>query len=78
MITALGIRHVGAKTARILTAQLTSIEDFLSVHEDYLTTIPEVGAKMAESIVSFAQPRNHETIDGLIAAGVNTAEERTG
>ena len=78
LITALGIRHVGAKTARILTAQLTSIEDFLSVQEDYLTTIPEVGAKMAESIVSFfAQPRNHETIDGLIAAGVNTAEERT-
>ena len=77
LITALGIRHVGAKTARVLTAHLTSIEDFLTVQEDYLTTIPEVGTKMAESIVSFfAQPRNRETIDGLIAAGVNTAEER--
>jgi DNA ligase (NAD+) len=77
LITALGIRHVGAKTARILTARLSSIEEFLTVQEDYLITIPEVGAKMAESIVSFfAQPRNHETIDGLIAAGVNTNEER--
>ncbi|MDD3852997.1 MAG: NAD-dependent DNA ligase LigA [Syntrophomonadaceae bacterium] len=77
LITALGIRHVGAKTARILTAHLSTIEEFLSVQEEYLINIPEVGTKMAESIVSFfAQPRNRETIDGLIAAGVNTAEER--
>ena len=39
--------------------------------------IPEIGAKIAESVVSFfAEPRNRETVEKLKAAGLNTVEEK--
>ena len=43
-----------------------------------LTAIPEIGEKIAESIiVFFAEPRNLETIARLRQAGINTVEEPT-
>lgn len=78
LITALGIRHVGAKTARLLTEHLTNIEDFYRAETGDLTTIPEIGTIMAESIVAFfREPRNRETIQALQQAGVNTLEPKT-
>lgn len=75
LITALGIRHIGLKSARILTGYLKNIDDFLKVSENELISIPEIGAIMADSIVNFfAEPRNRETIDRLQEAGVNMVE----
>jgi len=75
LITALGIRHVGARTARILTEYFHDIDDFYKVKADDLTRIPEIGPKMAESIIRFfAEPHNIEMIERLKAAGVNTKE----
>lgn len=77
LITALGIRHIGAKTARLLTQRLNRIEDFFQVKEEELTSIPEIGDIMAASIVAFFQePRNQETVTKLQQAGVNTIEPR--
>lgn len=74
-VTALGIRHIGAKTARVLTRHYTDINEFFSINVEQLTAIPDIGIKMAESIVSFfAEPRNRETIENLIALGLNTKE----
>jgi DNA ligase (NAD+) len=80
LLTALGIRHVGSKTARILTAHIHDIDRFNEVSEEQLMNIPEIGPKMAESIVKFfREPRNLETITRLKAAGLNTVEvESTG
>ncbi|HBQ24969.1 MAG TPA: DNA ligase (NAD(+)) LigA [Syntrophomonas sp.] len=75
LITALGIRHVGSKTARILTAHIHDIDRFNEVHEEQLMNIAEIGPKMAESIVKFFhEHRNQETIARLKAVGVNTVE----
>lgn len=75
LITALGIPHIGSKTARLLTRQFNHIEDFFLAGTDQLAAIPEIGQVMAESIVNFFQePRNLETIAALQKAGVNTLE----
>jgi len=75
LITALGIRHIGAKTARILTQYIHDIDTFSQVNEEQLISIPEIGPKMAESIVKFfREPRNLATIERLKAAGVNMVE----
>lgn len=75
LVTALGIRHIGAKSAKQLTSRFKSMEELESATMDALTTIPEIGLKMAESVVNFfAEPRNLEMISRLKAAGVNTVE----
>ena len=78
LLTALGIRHIGSKTARILTAHIHDIDKFNEISEEQLMSIPEIGPKMAESIVKFfREPRNLETIARLKATGVNTVEEES-
>jgi len=63
LITALGIRHIGARSAQLLTEQFHHIDDFYTLSEEYLLEIPEIGPVMAESIVRFfAEPRNRDTI----------------
>ncbi|MGI5911446.1 MAG: NAD-dependent DNA ligase LigA [Syntrophomonadaceae bacterium] len=75
LITAMGIRHIGAKTARILTQHIHDIDIFTMVDEEQLISIPEIGPKMAESVVKFfSEPRNLATIARLKTAGVNTVE----
>ena len=78
LLTALGIRHIGSKTARILTAHIHDIDKFSEVREEQLMSIPEIGPRMAESIVKFFhEPSNQETISRLKAAGVNTVEAKS-
>jgi len=76
LLTALGIRHIGARSAKILSRHIHNIDDFYKLGVENLTGIPEIGPKMAESIVNFfAEPRNRETIENLKALGVNTRED---
>lgn len=76
LITALGIRHIGARTAKTLTGYIRDIEGFTAVTKEELLKIPEVGEKMAESIIHFfSQPQNIAMIDSLKELGVNTREE---
>lgn len=77
LITALGIRHIGAKSARILAQQITEIDGFFQIEEEELAKIPEIGPIMADSIVKFfAEPSNQETIANLRQKGVNLREEK--
>lgn len=76
LVTALGIRHIGAKSARILTSQFNSIEELGSATMESLTAIPEIGAIMAESVIQFfAEPSNLEMIARLKEVGVNTCAD---
>lgn len=78
LITALGIKHIGAKTARLLTEKYHKLDDFLNLSETDLLGIPEIGPKMAESLLAFfAEPRNLATLDALRSAGLNFEEERS-
>lgn len=52
-IYALGIRHVGERTAKLLANHYGSIKNLISTTQDELTAIHEIGPEIAESIVDF-------------------------
>ena len=73
-IYALGIRHVGEHTAKLLAAAFGSIENLASATVEELLTVREVGPQVAQSICSsFANQQNREVIARLLAAGVTPA-----
>jgi DNA ligase (NAD+) len=80
LIFALGIRHVGERTARVLAARFKTLEGLASAGEEELTEVEDVGPKVAESIrFFFAQPENRELIRRLKAAGLDMkAREKSG
>ena len=70
-IYALGIRHVGEHTAKLLAAAFGSVENLASATTEELLTIREVGPQVSQSIRSFfANQQNREVITRLLAAGV--------
>lgn len=73
-IFALGIRHVGAKTATLLAAHCGDIDRFRQLGEDELLRIHEIGEETAQAIVSFLQePREQEVIGALLDLGIKIA-----
>jgi DNA ligase (NAD+) len=78
LIHALGIRHVGEHTAKLLAAAFGSIDNLIRASGEELIAIREVGPQVAQSICSFFHnPENLRVIDRLLAAGVTpTVEEK--
>jgi len=75
-LNALGIPNTGARTARDLAERFGTLEAIRAATMDELLAIEGVGEIVAESIVTFFQtPRNIETVDRLLAAGVNPTFE---
>ena len=75
LLTALGIPHVGSRTAKLLCAQFSSMSELLQLQEPDLISIDEIGPKIAESIVSFFQQAdNHQLIDQLVELGLTMDE----
>ncbi len=71
IITALGIRHIGEKAAKILAEYAKSMEGLISFTESELTEIDEIGPIMAKSIIEFFQnEQNLQFIEKLKNAGV--------
>lgn len=52
LIFALGIRFVGEQTAKSLANQFSSIEELSHATEDQLLQVPDIGPRVAESIVN--------------------------
>lgn len=78
LVFALGIRHVGKRTAQVLADRFGSIENIERATLEELTSIRDVGLKVAESIRSFFDtPENVEVVRRLLEAGVTpTSEEK--
>jgi DNA ligase (NAD+) len=77
LIYALGIRHVGERTAQILANEFDSIDELMSASEERLAAIFEIGPIVAASIAQwFREPRNTELIQRLKEAGVNTRRKQ--
>ncbi|HHY38574.1 MAG TPA: NAD-dependent DNA ligase LigA [Clostridia bacterium] len=73
LIFALGIRYVGEKVSRTLARHYGSLEALASATFEELTNIPEVGPKIAQSIVAFfQQDQTRALMDKLRRAGVKT------
>lgn len=74
VIFALSIPYVGETTARVLARNLHDIDSLMSAHAEQLAAIPEIGPKIAESIVAFfADDENVEIVNRLRAAGLQMA-----
>jgi len=72
LIFALGIRHVGERAAKLLAARFGSIDRLAGATEEELTAIPDIGPKIAASVVDFfVTPENRRVIERLAAAGVS-------
>jgi len=75
-IFALGIRHVGERTAKSLAQAFGSLENLQRATFDELVSVRDIGATVAQSIVTFFQnPGNAEILRRMLEAGVAPAVE---
>jgi len=53
VLFALGIRHVGETVAKTIASKFRSIDELINAGPDSLTSVNEIGPKIASSIISF-------------------------
>lgn len=71
LLFALGIRHVGAKVARILATEFGSMEKLQQAQPEELAQIRDIGDKIAESAVTWLNvPANIDLVERLAATGL--------
>ncbi len=79
MISALGIRHVGTKSAKILAKEYKSINNIMKASEMSLSYLEDVGVITAKSVYEFfCLEQTIDLIQKLKDAGVNMNEEDDG
>lgn len=72
LLFGLGIRHVGAKAARILAQHFGSLAALMTADEEAIAEINTIGPTIADSLKNyFANEQVQELIQELQAAGVN-------
>jgi DNA ligase (NAD+) len=71
VIFALGIRHVGERTAQTLADRFSSIEAIQEASVEELQEVEDVGPRVAQAVYDFFQePRNRSLLEQLRAAGL--------
>ena len=76
LITALGIRHIGTRSAKILARKYKTMDNLMNASFESLSMVEDVGEITAESIYSFF--KNEQTVDlinKLKQSGVNMIAE---
>ncbi len=77
LLYGLGIRHVGATTARDIADHSGSIDAIAKANLDQLLDVEGIGRVVAESVVEFfARPKTKDLLGKLAKAGVRMKEER--
>ena len=72
LIYALGIRQVGAKTGKVLSAQFGTMDALMNASCEELTEVNDVGTVTAQNIFEwFHQPQSRHMIERLRQAGLN-------
>jgi DNA ligase (NAD+) len=76
-VFALGIRHVGERTAKALAQGFGSLENLKNATIDELISIRDIGATVAQSIRTFFDSQeNLDVINRMLTAGVTPAAEK--
>ncbi len=76
LLTGLGIRHVGKESAELLAKHFKSMDALREASLEDLTGIPEIGAVIANSIISFfKEDANLALLEKLKLAGVKMGED---
>jgi DNA ligase (NAD+) len=71
VLYALGIRHVGETVAKTLAERFRSLDEMMAADVEMLTSVREIGPKIASSIVTyFNDPENIEIIRRLKLTGI--------
>ena len=74
VIYALSIPFVGETTGKVLARHTHDIDTLMNMPAEQLAAIPEIGPKIAQSIVDFfAEERNRIIVERLRAAGLQVA-----
>lgn len=77
VLFALGIRHVGETVAKTLASEFPDIESLMSADIEELTSVREIGPKIAASIVNYFEDKdNREIIARLKSYGINFRSEK--
>lgn len=72
LLFAIGIRHIGKKTAKILAKHYKNIDAIIATDEETLTNIRDIGGIIAKSVVEYFKDINNiEMINELKKFGVN-------
>lgn len=72
LVSALGIRHVGTKAAKVLAKEYKTMDKLMKANVINLSFVDEIGEITAKSIVEFfEQEQTIELIEKLKSAGVN-------
>ena len=79
VLFALGIRHVGETVAKTLAKEFRSIDQLITADLEQLTTVNEIGPKIAGSIIAyFADEENKDIIRRLKSYGIKFSVETAG
>lgn len=62
LIAALGIRHVGEQTARVLAHNFADLDALAAAKPEALTALPDVGPEVAASIISFFESESNRSL----------------
>lgn len=77
LLFGLGIRFLGSKASRLIAEEYGSMEKVLNATKEQLIEIPEIGDKIADSIVTYTQNEDFiELVNKLETAGLNLTEEK--
>ena len=75
-VTALGIRHVGETTSRLLADHFGKLNNLMEASEDQLKEVRDIGPEVAKSIERFfKQKDNRGVIEKLFKAGIQPRSE---
>jgi len=78
LVYGLGIRHVGATTARDIAAQFRELDAIAAASVEELVDVEGVGQVVAESVHEFFErPETKAVVEKLRKAGVRLADEKT-
>ena len=77
LLFALGIRHVGKNSAALLARRFGTLEALAAADEATIGTVPGIGPTIAHAVAEFfAEPRNRDLLDRLVAHRLTTVEPR--
>ncbi len=78
LITALGIRHIGTKAAKLLSSRFGDIDGVINATREELESIDGFGGILASSTLEyFAVEENRQMVKRLSDLGVNTKSTKT-
>lgn len=77
LLFGLGIRFLGAKASRLVAEEYGEMSGVLNATKEELIEIPEIGVKIADSIITYTSNEDFlQLVSKLEAAGLNLVEEK--